>query len=36
MINDFILFQKTAYTETEWSQNLWLVKGVEETEHVRE
>jgi len=34
MINDCILFQKTAYTETEWSQNLWLMNGVKETERV--
>jgi len=36
MINDCILFQKTAYRETEWSQNLWLIKGVKETEHVQD
>lgn len=32
MINNCILFQKTAYTETERSQKLWLMKGVKETE----
>jgi len=32
MINNCILFQKTAYIETERNKKLWLLKGVKETE----